>query len=285
MLVYEISKEYGPAFDDFVAKYILAQIDRPGFNTLGEMAVLDGEHYGVGLLQYYVGPLIEKNTARVTWVSVPEEERGESNAWSLFAEMERRLRSIGINRVSLTLSGDQVKEVGGYFASRNFKETKSVPPLLKTKLCDVFTEKIVGYPQSDAVTSLDKASISEVRSFLHRLSGDDLEKLGIPEEIDINAYIPKLSFLYKKNGTEGLLLVTTVPEGGVILKMCRCIGNDAVKATLVMVGALGRMLSRMCVADTPVYIPCVNENTESALRKMNPEINLSEVWKGELVYD
>ena len=285
MLVYEISKEYGPAFDDFVAKYILAQIDKPGFSTLGEVAVLDGEHYGVGLLQYYVGPLIEKNTARLTWVSVPEEERGESNAWSLFAEMERRLRSIGINRVNLTLSGDQLSEVGGYFESRNFKETESVPPLLKTKLCDVFTEKIIDYPQSDAVASLDKVSVAEVRSFLHRLPKEELDRLGISEETDTNAYIPKLSFLYRKNGTEGLLLTATVPEGGVILKMCRCIGNDAVKATLVTVGALGRILTHMCVADTPIYIPCVNENTAPALTKMNPQIVLDEVWKGELIYE
>ena len=285
MIVYEITKEYAPAFDDFVAKYILAQIDRPGFSTLGEVAVLDGEHYGVGLLQYYVGPLIEKNTARVTWISVPEEERGESNAWSLFAEMERRLRSIGISRVSLTLSGKQVSELGGYFKSRNFKETKSVPPLLKTKLSDVFTEKIVEYPQSDAVASLDKVSNAEVRSFLHRLPKDELGKLGITEDIDTNSYVPKLSFLYRKNGTEGLLITSMVPEGGVMLKMCKCLGSDAVKATLIMAGALGRTLNRICVGDTPVYIPGVNENTVAALKKMNPQIVIDEVWKGELIYE
>nr|MCR5431691.1 hypothetical protein [Lachnospiraceae bacterium] len=83
----------------------------------------------------------------------------------------------------------------------------------------------------------------------------------------------------------GLLLAATVPEGGVILKMCRCIGNDAVKATLCTVGTLGRILSRMCVADTPVYIPCVSENTAPALIKMNPQIVLDEVWKGELIYE
>lgn len=283
MIVYEITKEYATAFDDFVAKYILAQIDKPGFNTLGVVSLMGDEHYGSGLLQYYVGPLIEKDTARITWISVPEEEQGESNAWSLLSEMMDRTETSGIKRVEVALTGEYEKELKEYFYMQDFTDRTDTLPLTRTTISELFTEKLLAVPETNSLCPISKASVSEVRRILQSLPQEDLNKMGISVEANVFSLMPQISYVYHDSNTDGILLANTVPEGGVILKLCRAIGSNPVKATLEMVGALGRKLTGFCISDTPVYIPLVNPNTEAALKTMNPNIKLHSVWKGELI--
>ena len=51
MRVFEITKEYEKAFENFIPKYVLAQIGAPGFHTIGEVATDGSDHYAAGLLQ------------------------------------------------------------------------------------------------------------------------------------------------------------------------------------------------------------------------------------------
>ena len=285
MLVYEITKEYAPAFDDFVAKYILAQIDKPGFNTLGVVSLMGDEHYGSGLLQYYVGPLIEKDTARITWISVPEEEQGESNAWSLLSEMMDRTEVSGIKRVEVALSGEYEKDLKEYFYMQDFTDRTDTVPLLRTTISELFTEKLLAVQETSSLCPISKASVSEVRRILQRLPESELKRTGISPDANVFSLMPQISYVYHSNSTDGILMANTVPEGGVIIKLCRAIGNDPVKAILKMLGALGRKLTGVCVADTPIFIPCTFPNTEVAIRKLNPDIKLEAVWKGELIND
>ncbi len=285
MLVYEITKEYAPAFDDFVAKYILAQIDKPGFNTLGVVSLMGDEHYGSGLLQYYAGPLIEKDTARITWISVPEEEQGESNAWSLLSEMMDRTEISGIKRVEVALSGEYEKDLKEYFYMQDFTDRTDTVPLLRTTISELFTEKLLAVQETSSLCPISKASVSEVRRILQRLPENELKRTGISPDANVFSLMPQISYVYHSNSTDGILMANTVPEGGVIIKLCRAIGNDPVKAILKMLGALGRKLTGVCVADTPIFIPCTYPNTEVAIRKLNPDIKLESVWKGELIND
>ena len=60
MRVFDITKEYAPAFADFIPDYVLAQIGVEGFHTIGEVATDGSDHYAAGLLQYYDGNFSDK---------------------------------------------------------------------------------------------------------------------------------------------------------------------------------------------------------------------------------
>ena len=126
MLVYSIAAEIAPIFEDIVPGYVLRSIERPGYFTLGMLST-DGEWDRVGgFLQFYVG-LGKKSrepVAVLTWLTVPEEERGEANGWSLLSEMERMLRPAGLSKMLCLIPAMYTDSLKGYLIQSGWEEQK-----------------------------------------------------------------------------------------------------------------------------------------------------------------
>ncbi len=276
MKIYEVEAKYAQAFADFVPESVLKRIGMPGYSSLGGFSQVGEDYYATGFLQYYKGRRFTDRVARLTYLYVPEEERREANAWSLLKEMHRRLKASGVSGVELLLCGAQIDDMKPFFMRMGFVDAKNAVPTVRLMLSEVFTDKILSSPGVKKAVSLEGVPAKEVRRILKVCQGD--------KWIDTNDYTERLSFMYKDAQTEGLLLARVVPEGGVELICCRCIGENTAKQQLSMVAAAGQTMRRYFDPDTPILIPCNNDQTEKGIRVVNPDASPEAVWRGEIEY-
>ena len=284
MLIYDITKEFAQVFGDFVSGFVLGQIGREGYHSLGEISYIGKEPYATGFLQYYDGNLITDGTARITFLCVPEEERGESNAWSLLKEMEKRLKARGIKKAQIRLGGSDIIKLQDYMRHMGFAEKKLDAPVFRTELGMFFGKKLLDCPSSEAVKSLKEVPVREVRRLLHSLPPKELKSVGIKEDISGSDFDGRLSFMYREGGREGLFLTSVVPEGGVLVRLCGITGMASARTVLAMMGEAGRLLTKICAKNTPLYIPLTNDNTKETIERVISDIKLEPVWTGEISY-
>ncbi len=281
MRVFEITKEYAPAFEEFIPKYVLMQIGAPGFHTIGEVATDGEDYYAAGLLQYYDGALCLNGEARLVYLFVPEDERGESNAWSMLREMERHLFTLGIHRVEAYLGGKDRETLEGYFLERGFKPIEDGVPVLKTTFAEMMSEKLLALPKSDHVYLIDQVPRTELNRIIGRFSDRELAAAGISIEHGFDNNTKKLSFIYTDGETDGILISSVMPEGGVIIRALKSIGKDGAKATMVLLSYAGNVLKRVIPGDTPVYINDHSKNARKLIEKLKPDAEVFDVWRGE----
>ncbi len=193
MRVFEITKEYAPAFSDFVPQYITEQIGKPGFHTLGEVSAIEDKHYGSGFLQFYDGRVKKSHRAKLTYIFVPEEERGEANAWSLMKEMERILKVLEINNIGLDLRGDQIDALKGYLSGMGFSEDKKRTKLMAAPIDMLCSEKLLKLPDRDCVHFLADVPKSESIRVLNGFGEKALMVQGIEPDLNSDSYIKNLS--------------------------------------------------------------------------------------------
>ncbi len=155
MKIYEIDAKYAGAFADFVPEHVMKRIGMPGYFSLGGFSQVGEDLYATGFLQYYQGRRFTDSMARLTYLYVPEEERGEANAWSLLAEMHRRLRASRVKGVDLTLCGTQIVNLKPFFLNMGFAEAKDAVPKFKLSLAEAFTDKLLSLPLGKKAVSLE----------------------------------------------------------------------------------------------------------------------------------
>ncbi len=281
MRVFEITKEYEKAFEDFIPKYVLAQIGAPGFHTIGEVATDGSDHYAAGLLQYYDGFGSDTDEARIIYIYVPEDERGESNAWSMLNAMESDLKSRRISRVTVYLGGEGLDKLKGYLEMRGFKGVSGENTLIKTIFSDMTSEKILAIPPSQHITSMADVPFSELKRILYRLPQQELLSVGIYIGDGFDENTKKLSLVYHDGDTEGLFIASVMPEGGILVRILKCIGEDSAKAAFCLLSFAGNKLKRNIPGDTPVYLYNSGGRALELINRVNPDASVFEVWRGE----
>ncbi len=285
MIVYEITKEYAPVFAEYVPKYILGRIGKEGYHTLGQVVSAERLHYTAGFLQFYDGRGKKGHQAVLTYLYVPAEERRESNAWSLLMEMERHLKALGISKIFVEPGEAAYRAIGGYLVKMGFAQCQDKPELLASTLGQLKNEKIMSLPDSEFITPLGAVPKTIGMPVLQRLGSSVQKNLGLDMYIYDDFYTKRISMMYHDKDTQGLLLVGKRPDGGLIIKLCRCSGGDAKKAILYMISAAAKAAEKLYSDDTPVYIPCYNKNTMTVIRAINPDVSLAPVWQGEKIYN
>ena len=281
MRVFDITKEYKKAFADFTPNYVLAKIGDPDFHTKGELATDGEDHYAAGILQYYDGYDSDKDEARIVYIYVPEDERGESNAWSMLNAMESDLKTRGIKRVTVFLGGEDTEKLKGYFQERGFKAIVGEHTMLKTVFSDMVSDKVLKIPPSRNVTPMKDVPISELKRICDRLPKKELAAAGISVSGGIDENTKKLSFVYHDGDTEGIFVSSVMPEGGILVRILKCVGKDSAKAAFSMLSFAGNKLKRSIPKDTPVFIMNVSGMAQDLIKKFSPEASVYEVWRGE----
>ena len=285
MIVYEITKEYAPAFAYYVPKFILRKIGKPGYHSLGEVVLAGEEHYSAGFLQFYDGSAKKSHEAVLTYLYIPKEERGEANAWSLFMEMERKLKALGVKKLTVNLNHLIVDELQPFLVKMGFRESTDKPALITAPVSELTTEKLLSLPDSDAVVPLGQVSKTEVARVMQALGTKKLQAMGIDSDIHADDYSSRLSMMYHAGDSDGLLLVANRPDGGFSLKLCRCAGRNVQKGMLTMLSAAAKVIKQRQLDDAICYITCYNENTLTAIRAINSDADLKPVWQGEKRYE
>ncbi len=277
MLVYEIGKEYAPVFSDFAPQYVLNQIGKPGYHTLGEVFNTGEELYPAGFLQYYDGNNRKEHEPKLIHIYVPEEERGEANSWSMLAEMENRLKRAGLHKISVNLIGEQENTLKDYFYRMGFEDAKEKPELLTTPIDSVLSDKLLSVPENSAVTPLKKIPKGEMM--------ETLKAFGEDRDINADSISMDLSMMYKDKDCTGLFLISMLPEGGLYIKMMRLSGGDDMKPVLYMLSASAKILKKAGASGIPVFVPLYNKKTEKLIKALVPDVELDHVWQGEKTYE
>jgi hypothetical protein len=284
MIVYEITSEYAPVFAEYVPAYLLSRIGKEGYHTLGEVVSAESKYYTAGFLQYYDGRGKKGRQAMLTYLYVPAEERREANAWSLLKEMESRLNHSGISKIFVEPGEAAFKAIGGYLGKMGFEQCNDKPELLTATLGELKNEKIMSLHKSDLVTPLGMVPKTVGMQILTLLGTSAERCIGLDRDIYDDFYTKRISMMYHNNDSQGLLLVGKRPDGGLIIKLCRCTGKDVKKAILYMISSAAKAAEKLYSDETPVFIPCYNKNTMSVIRAINPEVALVPVWQGEKTF-
>ncbi|MCR5093387.1 MAG: hypothetical protein K6B72_05385 [Lachnospiraceae bacterium] len=280
MRVFRITKEAAPMFAEFIPEYVLTRIDKPGFHTTGE-AVTDGDmYYAAGFLQYYDGEMCEQDSVRLLYIYVPEDERGEGNAWSLLHEMDGRLKEKGIGRAEIWLSGEQRELLEGYFVCRGYAVQKDSMPLIRTTLSDLKSETLLKVPVSAGVRTLAEMPRKEVQRILEQIPEEQLATVGVRADGRIDTPTKKLSLVYHDQDGDGVLMASPMPEGGILIRCLRCFGKNTAKVSGMLLSAAWRRLDGSIPSDTPVYIYNIDDRAVRLLDKTAPDAEISEVWRG-----
>ncbi len=280
MRVYEITKEYGGAFLDFVPDYVVKKIGMPGFHSVGQVVSDGTDHYSAGFLQYYDGELCDPGKARVVYISVPEDERGKSNAWSLLREMNRRLVSKGIKRVEAYLSGEQMGLVQGYFLRMGYAEDEKSAPMIKVSFSDLAPEKILAIPDSKMVHAMTDLPDTEIARVLNKIPKEEIQAIGVRADLRLDASTKKLSFMYLDKETEGVFVATAMPEGGIFIKLIHCNGKDAAKVSAFLIAKAVKWLNGKLPGDMPVYMYNEKDKARKLLTSLKPDVIVEDVWRG-----
>ncbi len=281
MRVFDITKEYAPAFAEFIPAYVLAQIDVEGFHTIGEVATDGSDHYAAGLLQYYDGNFSDNDEARITYLYVPEDERGESNAWSMLHFMEDRVKSKGIKRVSVYLGGIDRKIMEGYLINRGYTALDDETHLIKTTFSEMMSEKILSMPTSKNVSSMADVPVSEIKRILERMPQQELAEAGIILSQGIANKTKRLSFVYHQGDTDGIFVSSIMPEGGLLVQILKCVGPDSAVCAMSLLSFAGNRLKKIIPPFTPVYLSNVGGRAMELIQKVKPDAEVYEVWIGE----
>jgi hypothetical protein len=257
----------------------------PGYHTLGEVVLAAGEYYPAGFLQVYDGTLKKSHEATITYLYVPEDERGQNNAWSLLMEMERRLRSLGVEKITVNLNDAFIDSLKPYFKKMGFYECINKPKLIMAPFGKLTGDKLLSMPDSSKVKAFSEEPKSELIRAMHLLSGSTLSGTGIDPDINADDYSMKISQVYQDNDHEGILLAKKRPEGGLALKLCRCTGKDIQKGMALLLSAAAKAAKQICTDDTPIIIPCYNDNTMSVIKAINSDVEMKPIWQGEKNYE
>ncbi len=283
MRVFEITKKYAPAFADFVPDYILSRIQMPGFHTLGEVSAMEAEHYGSGFLQFYDGSVKKLHSAELTYLFVPEEERCESNGFSLIEEMEKRLMVHSIDRIFVKLKGDEIDSLKGYLLKSGFTECTDRPMLFASSINELATERLLMLPDHKGVHCIKDVPKTEVIRTLQSIGQSSLHKRGVDGDFNSDSYSEILSTVYFGKESIGMTLFSELPSGGLLLKMCISTSKEPLKPMLLMLSKAAKIAKKKYLGNTPVFIPCRNEKTKQAIAAVAPEVELKPVWQGEYI--
>ncbi|MCR5098199.1 MAG: hypothetical protein K6B14_04550 [Lachnospiraceae bacterium] len=285
MTVYEIPKELAPVFAEFVPKYILGKTGMPGYHTLGEVVMAAGEYYTAGFIQVYDGTLRKSHEAAIIYLYVPEDEREQNNAWSLLMETERRLRMLGVKKLTVNMNDVFKESLAPYFTKMGFSERTNMPKLVTAPFGELAKDKLLSMPDSSKVRSFSEVTKSELTRVMHLLSGSTLSDTGIDPDINADDYSMKISQVYHNDDQDGILLAKKRPEGGLVLKLCRCTGKDVQKGMALLLSAASKAAKQIYTDETPIIILCYNDNTMSVIRAINPDVEIKSIWQGEKSYE
>ena len=231
--VYTLNEESINPFKNLISSDDLLRIGMDNVYTLGSIRFKNGQKTAAGVLMFTVFSPEDVNdepVARIDWLFVAEEFRGDHVADDLMAAMYDTLNKAGVTAVTCEVPTvdllpmmlcDFLSAWSIFFSLEPFEDFNST-------LGEVISYNSLSGKVSDKVSILSlkdmgiKKFTSEILSVMSE-AGDKNYKLD-----DINTLEPDLSLISKSpSGGKAFLLVDIMPSG--ILKIRKMIGNPSSK--------------------------------------------------------